>query len=150
MGARFVLVLGYDPDEDRLADTFAEVCEAAAERGIRPRLEFMTYSAVKTVHDAARIVERAQHPGAAVLVDALHLRRSGGSPADLAAVPPSRLPYAQLCDGPLEPVWPDESQARTESRTGRLLPGDGELPLPELVKALPAGALDQSTGPSHG
>jgi hypothetical protein len=55
---------------------------------------------VKTVDDAVRIVEQAQHPAGAVLVDALHLRRSGGSPADLAAVPTRRLPYAQLCDAP--------------------------------------------------
>jgi NADH:flavin oxidoreductase / NADH oxidase family len=88
------------------------------------------YSAVKTVHDALRIVEQAEHPAGAVLVDALHLRRSGGSPAELATAAPQRLPYAQLCDGPLEPVWPDEDHARTESRTGRLLPGDGQLPSP--------------------
>lgn len=30
--------------------------------------------------------------------------------------------------------------ALTEARTGRLFPGDGELPLPELLGALPAGA----------
>jgi sugar phosphate isomerase/epimerase len=140
LGARFILVLGYDPDEDRLTDSYAEICTAAAERGIRPGLEFMMYSAAKTGHDALRIVERAQHPGGAVLVDALHLRRSGGSPGDLAPMPPQRLPYAQLCDAPLEPVWPDESDARVESRTRRLLPGDGELPLHELVEVLPAGA----------
>jgi sugar phosphate isomerase/epimerase len=133
MGARFALVLGYDPDETRLTDSFADVCAAAGERGIRPGLEFMMYSAVKTVHDAARIVERAEHPGGAVLVDALHLRRSGGSPADLASLTPQLLPYSQLCDVPLEPGWPDELSARTESRTQRLLPGDGELPLRELV-----------------
>jgi sugar phosphate isomerase/epimerase len=139
LSARFVLVLGYDPDEYRLTDNFAQVCAAAAERGIRPGLEFMMYSAVKTIDDAVRIVEQAQHPAGAVLVDALHLRRSGGSPADLAAVPTRRLPYAQLCDAPLEPVWPDESRARTESRTGRLFPGDGQLPLRELVDAMPLG-----------
>jgi sugar phosphate isomerase/epimerase len=141
MGARFVLVLGYDADGGRLTDSFARVCEAAAERGIRPGLEFMMCSAVKTVHDALRIVEQAEHPAGAVLVDALHLRRSGGSPADLATAAPQRLPYAQLCDGPLEPVWPDEEEARTESRTGRLLPGDGELPLRELVEVLPDAAV---------
>jgi sugar phosphate isomerase/epimerase len=139
MGARFVQVLGYDANEDRLIDNFANVCEAAVERGIRPGLEFMMYSAVKTVHDALRIVERADHPSGAVLVDALHLRRSGGSPADLATIPPQRLPYAQLCDAPLEPVWPDEDEARIESRTGRLLLGDGELPLRELIDVLPVG-----------
>jgi sugar phosphate isomerase/epimerase len=86
------------------------------------------------------VVERAAHPAGSVLVDALHLRRSGGSPADLAALPPERLPYGQLCDAPLEPVWPDEQVAIAESRGGRLLPGDGELPLRELIDVLPPGS----------
>lgn len=139
LGARFVLTLGYDADEARLTDHFAWLCEQAAERGLRPGLEFMKYSPVQTLAAAVRIVQGAGHPAGAVLVDALHLRRSGGSPADLATVPADLLPYGQLCDGPLDPVWPPDEAARVESRTGRLLPGDGEFPLVELLRALPAG-----------
>ena len=141
LGARFVLTLGYDPDEARLADHFAWLCAQAADRGLRPGLEFMKYSPVQTLAAAVRIVRAAGHPAGSVLVDALHLRRSGGSPADLADVPAKLLPYGQLCDGPLEPVWPTDDRARAESRTGRLLPGDGELPLAELVQMLPAGGV---------
>jgi sugar phosphate isomerase/epimerase len=139
LGARFALVLGYDPDESRLTERFGWLCDEAQQRGIRPGLEFMKYSAVQTLDAAVRVVRRAGHPAGAVLVDALHLQRSGGSPADLAAVPRHLLPYGQLCDGPLNPVWPDDDSARTESRTGRLFPGDGQLPLAELVAHLPAG-----------
>lgn len=139
LGARFVLTLGYDHDEARLTDQFGWLCGEAEQRGLRPGLEFMKYSPVQTLAAAVRIVRAAGHPAGAVLVDALHLRRSGGSPADLAQVPDAFLPYGQLCDGPLEPVWPTDEQARAESRTGRLLPGDGQFPLTELVAALPAG-----------
>ena len=41
-----------------------------------------------------------------VLVDPLHLRRSGGTPEDVAAcvaAHPDRFTYAQLCDAPLQP-----------------------------------------------
>jgi sugar phosphate isomerase/epimerase len=140
LGARFALVLGYDPDEARLADRFGWLCDEAQQRGIRPGLEFMKYSAVRTLDSAVRVVQRAGHPAGAVLVDALHLQRSGGSPADLAAVPPQLLPYGQLCDGPLDPGWSDDDRARTESRSDRLFPGDGQLPLVELLAALPSGA----------
>jgi hypothetical protein len=34
---------------------------------------------------------------------------------------------------------PDEAVALTEARTGRLFPGDGRLPLHDLVHALPTG-----------
>lgn len=99
----------------------------------------MKYSPVQTLEAAVRVVQRAGHPAGCVLVDALHLQRSGGTVAQLAAVPPELLPYGQLCDGPLEPVWPDDDLARVESRTGRMFPGDGGLPLIDLVGALPPG-----------
>jgi sugar phosphate isomerase/epimerase len=139
LGAQFVLVIGNDTDESRLTERFASVCAAASARGLRAALEFMIFSAVKTLADAVRIIEGAAQP-AAVLVDALHLQRSGGMPAEVAALPPERLPYAQVCDAPSDPVWPDEAQARDEARRDRLLPGDGALPLHALVDALPAGA----------
>ena len=135
-GASFVLVVGADPDEGRLVDRYAAVCEAAAERGLRACLEFMAFTEVRSVAAAVRVVEAAGHPAGAVLVDPLHLRRCGGSPDDVAALAPERLPYAQLCDAPLEPA--DPAQPMAEARTGRLLPGDGELPLRELLAVLPA------------
>ena len=139
LGARFALTLGYDSDENRLTDRFSWLCAEAAQRGIRPGLEFMKYSHVQTLEAAVRVVQRAGHPAGAVLVDALHLQRSGGTPPALATVPRELLPYGQLCDGPLQPVWPDDDEARVESRTHRLDPGDGAFPLVELVNALPSG-----------
>jgi sugar phosphate isomerase/epimerase len=114
--ARGVLVICNDPEEDRLVERFAAVCEAAGARGLRACLEFMIFSSVKTLADAQRVLNRAGHPAGAILIDALHLQRSGGTPADVSAV------------------------ALTEARTGRLFPGDGELPLAELLGVLPAGA----------
>ena len=53
--------------------------------------------------------------------------------ADVAAIEPNRLPYVQLCDAPA--VAPDDLY--TEAVDGRLLLGQGELPIRELVAALP-------------
>lgn len=138
--ARAVLVICDDPEEGRLTERFAAVCEAAGARGLRACLEFMIFSSVKTIADAQRVLDRAGHPAGAILIDALHLQRSGGTPADVGAVTPDRLPYAQLCDGPRQPTRPDSAVALTEARTGRLLPGDGELPLAGLLGELPAEA----------
>lgn len=135
-----VLVIANDPEENRLVERFAAVCEAAAERGMRACLEFMIFSAIKTLPDALRVLDRAAHPAGAILIDSLHLCRSGGTPAEVAALPPERLPYAQLCDGPFAPVRPPEEVALTEARTGRLFPGDGGLPLRDLIDALPPDA----------
>jgi sugar phosphate isomerase/epimerase len=99
----------------------------------------MIFSSVKTLGDARRVVAGAGHRAGAILVDSLHLQRSGGTPAEVAALPGDLLPYAQLCDAPLEPIMPDEAVALTEARTGRLFPGDGQMPLHDLVQALPRG-----------
>jgi sugar phosphate isomerase/epimerase len=140
LGARYVLVICNDPDEPRVVDRFAATCAAAADRGMRACLEFMIFSSVKTLGDARRVVAKAGHQAGAILVDALHLQRSGGTPAEVAALPGALLPYAQLCDVPFEPIMPDEAVAPTEARTGRLFTGDGRLPLHDLVHALPTGA----------
>jgi sugar phosphate isomerase/epimerase len=138
--ARGMLVICNDPEEDRLMERFAAVCEAAGERRLKACLEFMIFSSVKTIADAERVLNRAGHPAGAILVDALHLQRSAGTRADVSAVAPERLPYVQLCDGPFQPILPDSAVALTEARTRRLFPGDGELPLAELLGVLPAGA----------
>ena len=140
LGARAVLLICNDPDESRVVDRFAAICAAGAERDLRIALEFMIFSSVKTLADAVGVVQRAAHPAGAVLIDALHLQRSGGTPAEVAALPRRLLPYAQLCDGPFDPVRPPEEVALTEARTGRLFPDEGQLPLPDLVAALPPDA----------
>ncbi|HYE91197.1 MAG TPA: hypothetical protein VEA38_09265, partial [Terriglobales bacterium] len=75
------------------------------------------------------------------IIDALHFSRSGGLPAHVAAVDPALLRYAQLCDAGADMPAPTDTPALIrEARTGRLLPGEGVLPLGELIAALPADA----------
>jgi sugar phosphate isomerase/epimerase len=142
LGAVYVLCTGTTDDEDVLTDRFAAICEEGAALGLRCALEFMVFSGCKTVEAAARVVERAGHPAGVVLVDPLHLRRSGGGPGDVAAcvaAHPERFPYAQLCDAPLQAPGDDVRSLYGEAVRARLNPGDGELPLRALLDALPAG-----------
>ena len=143
LGARHLLVVGLDDDEARMVDTFAALCAEAEPYGVRPALEFMRMSSVTTVEDADRIVSAAGHPAGAVLVDPLHLARSGGVPADvapLAAAHPDRYPYLQLCDAPLAAPGDGTTQELyVEAVQHRLNPGDGQLPLRETLQALPEG-----------
>jgi hypothetical protein len=66
----------------------------------------------------------------------LHLSRSGGSPADLAAVDPALLPYLQVADAPAA-VPVDLASLVDEARYGRLLPGEGVLPIRDVIEAVP-------------
>lgn len=142
LGARHLLVINQDSDEARTAEQFARICREAEEFQLRPVLEFMVFTATKTVEQADRIVEQADHPAGGVLVDPLHLHRSGGSPAGvarLASAHPQRYPYAQLCDGPLRSPQGGGRALYAEAVDNRLAPGHGELPLIELIDAMPAG-----------
>ena len=140
LGARHVLVMSAEPDEARTRDRFAELCDRAASYRLGVGLEFAVYTGVRTLADAVRMVTGSKRANASVLVDALHFSRSGGLPAHIADVDPSLFPYAQICDASPDMPGPTDSPALIrEARTGRLLPGEGVLPLRELVAALPAG-----------
>jgi hypothetical protein len=149
LGATTLSVTGADPDRGRLTDTLARLTSDAAPFGIRPTLEPISYQPLCRLADAAAVAAAA---GAAVLVDALHLQRSGGTVDDVRALPPELVPCVQFCDGPLAAPerldLPPELAAtgaatgpvlQTEARFLRQLPGDGELPLSALLGAVPLG-----------
>ncbi|KMO41742.1 sugar phosphate isomerase [Methylobacterium tarhaniae] len=140
LGARRLSVCGDDPDRPRLVARFAELCDLAAGFGMGVDLECMAWRQVASLPDAVRVVEAAGRPNGGVLVDALHLSRTGGSPDDVRAVPPGLVRHAQLCDAPAQ-VPGSTAAIIQEARAGRLSPGDGALPLAALVAALPPRAV---------
>lgn len=95
-GARYVLVAGNDDDERRSADNFAALCDLARPLGLDPHLEFMPWTGIRDLRQAARVVEAAARDNAGLLLDAFHFDRSASSLEDLRAIPPARLGYAQL------------------------------------------------------
>jgi sugar phosphate isomerase/epimerase len=140
LGATYVLVMSAEPEEARTLERFGELCDRAAAFGLTACLEFAIYTGVRTLAHAAEMVGRAKRANAAVLIDALHFSRSGGVPADVAQVDPALLRYAQICDAGADIPAPTDTPALVrEARTGRLLPGEGVLPLIDLVRALPPG-----------
>ena len=117
----------------------SELCDQAAAYGLHVNLEFAIYTGVRSLVHAARVVAESKRSNASVLIDALHFSRSGGLPAHVASVDPALFRYAQICDaGPDMPGPGDTPALIREARTGRLLPGEGVLPLAELIAALPA------------
>ncbi len=139
LGAKNVLVMSAEPDEARTVERFCDLCDRAAPYGLHVGLEFAIYTGVRTLAHAEHVIAQAKRPNASVLIDGLHFSRSGGLPAHVAQVDPSLVRYAQICDaGPDMPGPGDTPALIREARTGRLLPGEGVLPLRELVAVLPA------------
>ena len=139
IGAPVIVANGFDPDEVRFTDLFARYCELARNRSIRVALEFLPYSGVRNLEAAMRVIDASGAENAGVLLDALHLERSGGTPAHIKAVPPSRIVFAQLCDAPTWRGPKTDEALLQEARGSRLPAGAGTLPLFEFLDALPEG-----------
>ncbi|MBK5011518.1 sugar phosphate isomerase/epimerase [Pseudomonas sp. S60] len=137
LGGTELLVAGNDPDESRLTERFAHLCDLAADYGIYPHLEFMPWTEVRDLRQAMRVVANADRGNACVLVDAFHFNRSASALADLATLAPERLRYAQLCDV-AGPVPDDMDEILRQARNERRFPGDGDADLVGLLRALPA------------
>lgn len=138
LGASKVLAVGFDVDDGRLLDNFCKLCSAAAQFEMEVALEFITYCSIGSLGQALSLIARSQQPNARLLVDALQFFRSGAQAGELAAVSADLMPYAQLCDG-LAHSPASIEERRREARTDRRLPGEGELPIASLLRALPDG-----------
>ncbi|MEO0032761.1 MAG: hypothetical protein RIS94_2519 [Pseudomonadota bacterium] len=140
LGARNVLCVSSDPDHARTAAKLAALCEHAAPANIRVALEFGIFTEVKNLKTALSVLDQVAHPARAVLVDPIHVDRSGTTVAEIAAIDPALLPYAQFCDAPAERPDPADFDAVIRDAIDlREQCGDGALPLAALHRALPAG-----------
>jgi sugar phosphate isomerase/epimerase len=134
LGAPIVNVVSIEGDSTRADDQFAQFALLAAQRGLDASIEYMPAMPIGTLAAARDLVVRSGQPNARVLLDAMHLYRSGGSAEDVALLDPGLIGYAQICDVPLISAHDDYS---IEARYDRRIAGDGELPLLDFVKALP-------------
>lgn len=149
LGASTINLAGQDVDTARLRDTLAQLVADAAEYGIIPALEPISYNAVSTVEQARAIADPV---GAHIMLDPLHIQRGGSTPDDVARLDPRLIPVLQLCDGPLDVpesieitgtlprgMTADGEPRKVESRAYRLPPGEGEFSLSALLRAVPTG-----------
>jgi sugar phosphate isomerase/epimerase len=118
----------------RLIAHFGALCDLAAGFGLGVDFEFMKFRLVGTLPQALEVVSRAARPNGKLLIDLLHLYRSGGTPEMLKRVPSAMIGSVQLCDAPRSPP---EDLVR-EAREGRLFPGEGDLPLRAFLEAVGA------------
>ncbi|MFF5986489.1 sugar phosphate isomerase/epimerase family protein [Prauserella flavalba] len=141
-GAAHLLVVNTQLAPAEAAGRLAAIVEEAAPAGVLPCLEPMVFTRCRTLAEAIAVAVPA---GAGVLVDALHLYRSGGGVAEVAAAVATHgdalFPYLQLCDAPLAAPEGGMEALRAEALAARLLPGDGELDLTGLLAALPGRAV---------
>ena len=137
IGARHVLVASRLAVSSAVVERFGALCDRAVAANITLVLEFLPIFAIRTLAEALTVVSHAGRANAGVLVDTLHLARSGAAPADLMAIDPAWLPYLQLADAPVVPQDATVRGLLHEAIDARLLPGEGGLPLVEVLRMVP-------------
>ena len=136
IGARHILFTSRLKDQARTTDRYQQVCEMARPHGVKVVCEFLPIFPLNTLSMAAEIVATANVTNGGVLIDNLHLSRSGSSIEEVRAMPTELFPYLQICDAPAERPA-DFGALLDEALNGRLCPGEGSLPIAELLWAVP-------------
>jgi len=145
LGARRLMVNVDDSDPSRAAHHLARLAERAHAHGLALGIEFMVYTAARSLTVAHRLVEASGSDAVGIVVDALHFFRAGCVPEDMAH-PRIDRGFMQINDAPAQ-RHPGLSPAE-EGRAHRLFPGEGALPLHRLLPYLSPGAILSVEAPS--
>lgn len=129
LGIPVCVLASTPPVSAELCDRVAAIAEVFAAAGTRVGIEFMPFSGVRTLAEALELRDRA---GVGIVLDTLHLLRSGCAPAELDALAATDIACVQLADGSPEPDRPPAE----ESRAARLLPGTGASDIAGYAAAL--------------
>jgi sugar phosphate isomerase/epimerase len=151
LGARSLNVVWALPQripEELLAEAFAAVCNRAAQHGLLAHIEFLPWAQVDSVEAALRIVRLADRPNGGILFDSWHHFRSRSRSrsridnAALAMLPDECVQAIQLNDAPALA----EENLVEETMQRRLLPGEGDIALVEIIRALDAAGCNAPLG----
>ncbi|MFA1623249.1 bifunctional sugar phosphate isomerase/epimerase/4-hydroxyphenylpyruvate dioxygenase family protein [Rhizobium mongolense] len=123
---------------DRAAVDFHELGERAAKRGLRVGYEALAWG--RHIHDhrdAWEIVRRADHPNIGLILDSFHTLSRKIDVNSIRSIPKEKIFIIQLADAPLIDMdllfW---------SRHFRNMPGEGDLPVLDFMKAVAATGYD--------
>lgn len=115
---------------NEMADAIGAISRRAAASGAAITLEGIPESTFESIGGALDVARACGESNCFVLLDIWHLTRSGGGVADVQAFPAGMIGAIQISDRK-EPA-PGSAYM---PMSGRMLPGEGELPLDELVDA---------------
>jgi len=124
-----------EADRARTFDELAVLTDLAAERGILTSVEPVPGLAIADLSTAMAAVEHVGREEISLLIDTMHVARSGAGPDDLRSLPVERIGHVQLCDVPLRSTR--KYNYAEEAMYHRMPPGEGELPLADMLAALP-------------
>lgn len=134
LGAANVMTHVFETVEARAVDMLGRFAELAGAHELTVALEFCQMTpGCKTIHQAARYADQVGRENIGYGICPMHLVRSGGTTADVAARP---VLYSQVNDG----KGTHTAETYFEEVHDRELPGDGDFPLHDILRAIPVNA----------
>ena len=137
LGAKHVLTTIDDQDQNRLSDNLNMFSELAIERNLTIDIEFVPWLSIANIEDASNAIKNSRCNNIGIAIDALHFHRSNSSINYLENLNPSLFRYFQICDAPILRTPPSNQELIYEATKNRLLPGDGEIDLVNIINKLP-------------
>jgi sugar phosphate isomerase/epimerase len=145
IGARNILCVSSETDINETKKRFKHFCQLAEGSDIRVALEFLAITEINSLAKALEVVNDVAHPAGGILIDTLHLQRTGSCVQDIVELTQARseppihlLPYLQLCDA--SETLEDQSfdGILEDALYLRKLLGEGQLPLEDILRAVDA------------
>ena len=134
LGTSRINTVSMDPDFTRTCDEFAVLAEMCAARGLRITTELAPALTIDSLPKALAALKHIGRPDFRLLIDTMHITRSGSTPAEIAALDPDLIDYIQLADAPRVPTIASYME---EAMFERMVPGEGELGLRDWLRVLP-------------
>lgn len=143
LGATDVLGSIWTRDKAWYTETAGKIADMAKDFGLKYNIEFLPWAGVRNLQEDITLIDNLGRDNVYVMVDTLHAGRAGVSGAELARTPAKYFNFIHLCDGPAgpdgDPVLDnikDDLMLYT-AREARYYPGEGAMPIAEMVKAMP-------------
>ena len=116
---------------EELAEGLGALCRDAAARGLMLGLEPIAGTGFHDLATTDRIARACGESNCGLLFDPTHWSRAGSTVADIEALEPGRIVGFQLCD-----ITPSRKPTDPNDIFYRDLPGEGELPLWDVTRAV--------------
>jgi sugar phosphate isomerase/epimerase len=134
--------LGAPTATEPLAEAIGGIAARAATRGIDVLVEFMPEGSIPDLATAAAIVAAIDSANCGLMFDTWHHWRCGGTSDALRALPPGTLRAVQLSDANVDV----HGTGTAPPTRDRLLPGDGVIPLIDIVRLAKSNRPEVSIG----
>jgi sugar phosphate isomerase/epimerase len=136
LGGKHVLSSVWCDDRSYIRDFFVELCDLAQQFGLTVDLEFVTWSGIRTLNEAAELIRESRCDNAGILVDTLHFDRCHADLATLGALPRDWFRFVQISDAPAKYSTERDELVRI-GRGARLYLGEGGIDVAAILRRLP-------------